>query len=149
MRVLTAETKEDNWERLLPLAELYINSAPFVGSEHSPFSLNYGFHPSVLGENTEIVRPSGVRSEDADTYVDRMNAVWDTFRRNLVEGQVKTKTRVDATRRDERMGVGDFVLIDIGEGIGLPEAVCRTGGSGLARVRGRGFVTRTSPSSHG
>jgi len=39
--------KQDNWEKLLPLAEFAINSASLESTGMSPFEANYGYIPRL------------------------------------------------------------------------------------------------------
>ncbi len=40
--------EQDDWARLLPMAEFAYNNAKNASTGHTPFELNYGYHPRVF-----------------------------------------------------------------------------------------------------
>ncbi len=42
--------EQDDWTRLLPMAEFAYNNAMNASTGHTPFELNYGYHPRVSFE---------------------------------------------------------------------------------------------------
>ncbi len=42
--------EQDDWARLLPMAEFAYNNAKNASTGHTPFELNYGYHPRVFFE---------------------------------------------------------------------------------------------------
>jgi len=51
--------EQDNWKRLLPMAEFTYNNSATTGNGLSPFYANYGFHPMAVGPaSTEPFNPA-------------------------------------------------------------------------------------------
>jgi hypothetical protein len=44
---------QDNWYRLLPLAEFAYNISVTHASQLTPFYTNYGYHPKTIGTSSE------------------------------------------------------------------------------------------------
>ncbi len=42
--------KQNNWARLLPIAEFAYNNAKNASISHTPFKLNCGYHPRISYE---------------------------------------------------------------------------------------------------
>ena len=39
--------EQDNWARLLPMAEFAYNNVKYAGIKYTPFEINYRYHPRV------------------------------------------------------------------------------------------------------
>ena len=39
--------EQNDWVRLLPMAEFAYNNAKNASTDHTPFELNYGYHPRM------------------------------------------------------------------------------------------------------
>ncbi len=61
--------EQDNWARLLPMAEFAYNNAKNASTGHTPFKLNCGYHPKISFE--EDVDPHS-RSRSANELADEL-----------------------------------------------------------------------------
>ena len=43
--------EQNDWARLLPMAEFAFNNTKNASTNHTPFKLNYGFHPQAFFED--------------------------------------------------------------------------------------------------
>ena len=72
--------KQDNWARLLPMAEFAYNNAKHTSMGYTPFELNCGYHPRVSYE--EDVDPRS-RSKAADELIEELRTLIAACRENL------------------------------------------------------------------
>jgi len=98
------------WEEKLPLVEMCINNSNLFHSEYSPFYLNYGFNPNLLGDVFERTVCSHV--EGVDQFIARMEK--DTERIVGIIGEVQRtmKTQADRGRVPVEFKPGDLVLFN-------------------------------------
>ena len=74
--------EQDDWVRLLPMAEFAYNNSVTTGNSMSPFYANYGFHPVAMNPaSTEPLNPA------RKVYTHWMNTVHDESRKGLEEAQ--------------------------------------------------------------
>ena len=76
--------EQDNWARLLPMAEFTYNNAKHASMGYTPFELNCGYHPRVSYE--EDVDPRS-RSKTADELTEELRNLMATCRENLQHAQ--------------------------------------------------------------
>ena len=76
--------KQDNWARLLPMAEFAYNNAKHASTGYTPFELNCGYHPRVSYE--EDVDPRS-RSKAADELTEELRTLMAACRENLQHAQ--------------------------------------------------------------
>ena len=72
--------KQNDWARLLPIAEFAYNNAKNLSTGHKSFELNYGYHPCILFE--EDINPcSWLKSADVllAKQQDLMSVCWDNL----------------------------------------------------------------------
>jgi len=75
-------TKQDDWRRLLPMAEFAYNNTVTIGNGMSPFYGNYGFHPVAMDPvSTEPLNPA------SKVYAHWMHDVHIEARKGLEEAQ--------------------------------------------------------------
>ena len=72
--------EQDNWARLLPMAEFAYNNAKHASTGYTPFELNCGYHPRVSYE--EDVDPRS-RSKAADELTEELRNLMAVCRKNL------------------------------------------------------------------
>ncbi len=72
--------EQDNWARPLPMAEFAYNNAKNVNTGHTPFELNYGYHPRTSYE--EDVDPCS-QSKPADELAIELRELMAVCRENL------------------------------------------------------------------
>jgi len=74
--------EQDDWVRLLPMAEFTYNNSLTTGNGMSSFYANYGFHPVAMNPaSTEPLNPA------SKVYAHWMNTVHDESRKGLEEAQ--------------------------------------------------------------
>jgi hypothetical protein len=103
-----------DWDLLLPLAELALNSMPQAATGVAPYELLYGRNPA-----TSVDRALSL-TEPEDSTVDvpaarerwqRMVDAWSMVRGKLLDAQKRMATQADRHRRAESFAVGDMVLL--------------------------------------
>jgi len=74
--------EQDNWVRLLLMAEFAYNNSTTMGNGMFPFYANYGFHPAAMDlVSTEPLNPA------SQVYAHWMHAVHDESRKWLEDAQ--------------------------------------------------------------
>ena len=77
-------SKQNNWARLLPIAEFAYNNAKNTSSGHMPFELNYSYHPWMSYEDD--VDPHS-KSKSADDLPVELRKLMIVCRENLHHAQ--------------------------------------------------------------
>ncbi len=73
--------EQDDWARLLPMAEFAYNNAKNASTGHTYFELNCGYHPRVSFE--EDVNPRS-RSRSANELVEELRKLMEVCCQNLL-----------------------------------------------------------------
>ena len=98
--------KHDNWDKLLPLCEFSINSAHHSSTSHTPFYLNFGFHPrapaDLLGDRMGVGHSDWVKEQQ-----DALRVAKDA----IVAAQARQALYADNTRAPSTIKVRDRVLV--------------------------------------
>ena len=55
--------EQNDWARLLPMAEFAYNNAKNASTDHTPFKLNCGYHPYVFEEDINLCSWSKMAKE--------------------------------------------------------------------------------------
>ncbi len=76
--------EQDDWARLLPMAEFAYNNAKNTSTGHTPFELNCGYHPKVSFE--EDVDPRS-RSRSANKLAEKLRELMKVCCQNLHHAQ--------------------------------------------------------------
>jgi len=85
LRVFVSK-EQDNWVRLLLMAEFAYNNSTTTGNGMSPFYANYGFHPAAMDPaSTEPLNPA------SQVYAHWMQAVHDDSRKGLEDAQERMR----------------------------------------------------------
>jgi len=103
-----ANKEQNNWKRLLPMAEFAYNNSATTGNGMSPFYANYGFHPAAVGPaSTEPLNPAST------AYALWMQAVHEEARKGLEEAQERMRRYTNLERKEPpAYRVGDLVMLD-------------------------------------
>lgn len=83
LRCLIQDRKGSSWDSLLPSIKLTINALAKSSTAYSPFSFNYGYHPTVpieLIKGYEEMRIGAV-----DNFVKRVQSTWAQAKKNLLQ----------------------------------------------------------------
>jgi hypothetical protein len=98
---------QKNWDELTPLVEFAINSHRQASTEHSPFFLNYGFHPRTPDEASLPDSPFPNARHSIVEIQSTLTAVKDI----LAEAQERQRTYANQRRSDLTFTPGDKVII--------------------------------------
>jgi len=100
--------EQDDWARLLPMAEFAYNNSTTTGNGMSPFYVNYGFHPAAMDPaSTEPLNPA------SQVYTHWMSTVHDESRKGLEDAQERMRQYADPVRREPpAYQVGDLVMLN-------------------------------------
>lgn len=99
---------QDDWTDWLAIAEFTHNNWQHSATKHSPFWLNYGFHP-----NTATGPPRQTPVETAQQFHNRMTAVREAAQKALTRAADDMKRFADAHRQNApQYQVGDKVWLD-------------------------------------
>jgi len=106
LRVFVSK-EQDDWVRLLPMAEFTYNNSITTGNGMSPFYANYGFHPVAMNPaSTEPLNPA------SKVYAHWMNTGHDESQKGLEEAQERMRQYTDPTRKQPpAFQVGDLVML--------------------------------------
>ena len=100
--------EQDNWVRLLPMAEFTYNNSTTMGNGMSPFYANYGFHPAAM--DPPIAEPLNPASQ---VYTHWMHTVYDESRKGLEDAQERMRQYTDPTWMEPpAYQVGDLVMLN-------------------------------------
>ena len=109
LRCLIHESNGAEWDSLLPMVELTINSLPNSSTGYSPFFLNYGFHPTVP---VELLKgDEEVSNESVNSFVSRVRRTWDQARENLEKSVRLQQKYYNQRHRSFEFEEGDLVLL--------------------------------------
>jgi len=99
--------EQDDWIRLLPMAEFAYNNSVTTGNGMSPFYANYGFPPVAMNlASTEPLNPA------SKVYAHRRNTVHNESRKGLEEAQERMRRYTDPMRKEPpAFQVGDLVML--------------------------------------
>jgi len=101
---------QDDWVRLLPMAELAYNNSVAMGNGISPFFANYGFHPRTLDPPEEADEPINPAST---AYAHWMKAVHGDVRKGLETAHERMRRYTDPKRKlPPAHQVGDLVMLN-------------------------------------
>jgi hypothetical protein len=81
-----------------------------MGTEYSPFYLNYGYHPAILADLPRQIHDGN--NETADDFAERMNLLYENFARILHSEQRRVAARENVGREPTRYKPGDLVLVN-------------------------------------
>jgi len=100
--------EQDDWARLLPMAEFAYNNSTTTGNGMSPFYANYGFHPAAMDPaSTEPLNPA------SQVYAHWISAVDDESWKGLEETRERMRQYTDPSRKEPpAYQVGDLVMLN-------------------------------------
>ena len=118
LRAFCTEFPQD-WDRLLPLAELALNSMPTAAAGVSPYQLLYGREPALSVDRAlDQSSPAPVLDEEPSAAVSaakarwaQMAQAWHRVRGKLLIAQERMKRNADRHRRPAQFKAGDAVLL--------------------------------------
>jgi len=109
LRTFTSK-EQDDWARLLPMAEFAYNNSTTMGNGVSPFYANYGFHPVTTGP-----RPTEPFNPASTVYAHWMKVIHDKSQAELEEAQERMRRYTDLGRKPPpAYQKGDLVMLSGG-----------------------------------
>ena len=109
---------QDNWDVLLPYAEISYNSSKNSSTCYSPYELDLGQNPTLpanlVSTGADIDAAGGEMDNNAavESMLNDMRQALANARENLIKAQERQKKYADENRRDETFVVGDRVMLD-------------------------------------
>ena len=97
---------QDNWDKLLPMAEFAINDSVSVTTKFSPFQLMYGMNPR---KPINMVNES--KAPAAEEFIKEMISAITRARDNITKAQAAMKAQADKHCRDHTFQIGDKVML--------------------------------------
>jgi len=99
--------EQDDWVRLLPMAEFAYNNSVTTGNGVSPFYTNYGFDPTTLDPaSTAPLNPAST------VYAHWMKEIQEEARKSLEAAQERMRRYMDPSRKPPpAYQVGDLVML--------------------------------------
>ena len=101
--------EQNNWAKLLPMAEFAYNNAKNASTGHTPFELNCGFHPRMSYE--EDVDPRS-QSKSADELSAELRELMIVCRENLHHAQELQKRAHDKGAKPRSYAPGEKVWLN-------------------------------------
>ena len=101
--------EQNDWARLLPMAEFAYNNAKNISTGYTSFELNCGFHPRVSYK--EDVDPRS-RSKTADQLATELQTLMSVCRENLQHAQELQKRYHDKHAKPKSYAPGDKVWLN-------------------------------------
>ncbi len=101
--------EQDNWSRLLPMAEFTYNNAKNARTGHIPFKLNCGYHPRVSFE--EDVDPHS-RSRSTNELAEELRELMEVCCQNLLHAQELQKKAYDKRVKSRSLASGKKIWLN-------------------------------------
>ncbi len=101
--------EQDDWARLLPMAEFAYNNAKNTSTGHTPFKLNYSYHPRVSFE--EDVNPRS-RSCSTNELVEILRELIEVCCQNLLHTQELQKRAYDKGVQSRSYAPGEKIWLN-------------------------------------
>ena len=105
---------QDDWVKLLPMAEFADNNAVSAGTGMTPFFANKGFHPRMTfgPDDTKYeTAQERVQAAKAEDITGTMDNILKLMRENAEKSQATMKRHADRHRREISYEVGDQVFL--------------------------------------
>jgi len=103
-----ATKEQDDWVRLLPMAEFAYNNSTTTGNGMSLFYANYSFHPVAMNPaSTEPLNP------ESQVYTHWMHTMHDESQKGLEDAQERMRRYTYPTQKEPpAYQVGDLVMLN-------------------------------------
>ncbi len=101
--------EQDDWARLLPMAEFAYNNAKNASTNHTPFELNCDYYPRVFFK--EDVNPHS-RSYSADELAEKLRELIEACYQNLFHAQELQKRAYNKRVKSQSYATADKVWLN-------------------------------------
>ncbi len=101
--------EQDDWARLLPMAEFAYNNAKNACTGHTPFELNCGYHPRVSFKEDIDSRS---RSRSANELADELRELMEVCCQNFLHAQELQKRAYDKGIKSHSYAPGEKVWLN-------------------------------------
>ena len=101
--------EQNDWARLLPMAEFAYNNAKNANTSHTPFKLNCGFHPQVSFEDD--IDPC-FKSRFANKLAKELKKLIDIYQQNLLHAQKLQKKANEKGVKPQSYASGENVWLN-------------------------------------
>ncbi len=101
--------KQDDWARVLPMAEFTYNNANNASTGHTPFELNCGYNPRVSFEEDVDLH---LRSCSANKLVEELRELMEVCYYNLLHAQELQKRAHDKGVKSRSYTLGEKVWLN-------------------------------------
>ena len=115
VRAFVSEQQED-WDTLLPMVELAVNSAEQASTGMSPFMMNRGREAALPIDVALRTAVTTAANPAAAELHQKMTAAWEVATKKLEAAKGRQKEATDKKRREDAFKVGELVLLST-EGI--------------------------------
>ena len=102
--------RQNDWNIYLPLCEFAINDMKHTSTQHSPFFLNYGWHPRSPADSVNPVRVSS-SSHDTNSWLADQQEALKTARDCIIASQARQALYADQGRQDITFDEGEEILV--------------------------------------
>jgi len=104
--------QQDDWARLLPLAEFTYNNAQHASTKTSPFYANYGYHPRCTLKVTAPNEDNKPTNPAAENLVEKLKTIHTELKEHLATAQAAYKKQYDThVKPSPQFKVGDLVWL--------------------------------------
>lgn len=100
--------KQDNWDEYLPAAEFAYNNSKQPSTEHTPFELDCGQHPTTP---SSLAAKKNTQVPAVDDFLSHWSTMIQIAKDNLMIAQERQVKYANQHRRYEKFKVGDKVLL--------------------------------------
>ena len=110
---------QDNWKRLLPMAEFAINNSVSATTGITPFFANKGYNPRMSFDlkppvDYSVQGRQKIDREQAEAFATELKALWEDLRANTALAQSRMEHFANTGRSPApNYAIGDFVYVDM------------------------------------
>ena len=99
--------QQDDWSKLLPLAEFAYNNATNATTGVSPFFANNGYHLELI-----MNLKATTTSMEAERFVANLSRLQEELKENIVRAQERYQRNADCNRTEaQNLKLGDWVYV--------------------------------------
>ena len=105
-----------HWYDALDMVEMTINNAPIGPTPHSPYFLNYGFHPTLVPDVYDETLPQFQPAlHTPREFMEQLTYNWKVAYNAFLKMKQQQKRQYDLHRQFKTLRIGDYVLVKIAD----------------------------------